>query len=59
MLPRPKRPSKLKGFEKDILNYLNMADARELLPCTAIYERLVSKGYTGSLSLLQKWVKRY
>ena len=59
MAPRPKRPSKIKGFEKDILNYLNMADGRELPPSTAIYERLVSKGYTGSLSLLQKWVKRY
>lgn len=59
MAPRPNRPSKLKGFEKDILNYLNMAEARELPPSTAIYEKLVSKGYSGSLSLLQKRVKRY
>jgi transposase len=59
MRSRPKRPSKLKNFEADILNYINLAETQEYPPCTAIYEKLVQKGYQGSLSLLQKWVKRY
>jgi len=28
-------------------------------PATVIYEELVKKGYSGSLSLVQKWIKRY
>ena len=58
MKTRPTKESKLKSFEKDILNFLKYSDI-DFPPCTAIYEKLVARGYTGSLSLLQKWMGQY
>ena len=58
MKPRTAKQSKLKPFEKDILNLIKYSDM-DFPPCPAIYERLVEKGYTGSLSLLQKWMGNY
>jgi transposase len=58
MKTRPTKESKLKSFEKYILNFLKYSDV-DFPPCTAIYEKLVERGYTGSLSLLQKWMGQY
>lgn len=58
MRPREPKASKLKPFEKQILNLIKYCDL-DFPPCPAIYERLVEKGYTGSLSLLQKWMRQY
>lgn len=55
---RTKRVSKLKAHENDILNYLGKPES-EWPPATVIYEQLVKKGYDGSLSLLQKWIKQF
>jgi transposase len=58
MKPRKSKASKLQSFEKEILNLIKYSDL-DFPPCPAIYERLVEKGYTGSLSLLQKWMSTY
>jgi len=55
---RESKLSKLKPFENDIMNFLKYSDI-DFPPCPAIYERLVEKGYTGSLSLIQKWMNHY
>lgn len=55
---RASRPSKLAFYEEEIKAMLGR-DVSEYVPATAIYERLVGKGYTGSLSLLQKWIHQY
>jgi len=55
---RNKVDGKLKSFEPYLLNLIHQSDF-ELPPCTVIYQKLAEKGYTGSLSLLQKWVKQY
>lgn len=58
MKTRLPKASKLKPFEKELLNLIKYSDI-DFPPCPAIYEKLVEKGYTGSLSLLQKWMHRY
>ena len=55
---RAKRELKLKDYEEDILLYLERPES-DWPPATVIYERLVNKGYNGSLSLLQKWITQY
>ena len=57
MNPRQARDSILKPFEAYMLTLKTPED--EFPPCTAIYEKLVEKGYTGSLSLVQKRIKKY
>ena len=58
MKPRKSRESKLKRFEPEILEIIKYSDTC-FPPCTVIYGRLTQLGYTGSLSLLQKWMRRY
>ncbi len=55
---RKNQESKLAPYEPDILKYLTDIE-KYWPPCTTIYEQLEKKGYTGSLSLLQKWIKQY
>lgn len=57
MRKRNSRSSKLSFYEKDIQSFLR-GSAKEWPPATVIYEELVKKGYDGSLSLIQKWIKQ-
>jgi transposase len=52
------RSSKLQSFEDYIVKLIYESNI-EFPPCTVIYEQLVERGYGGSLSLVQKWVKQY
>ncbi len=60
--PRVKRRksklSKVQSFESDILNLIKYSD-EDFPSCPAIYEKLVERGYRGSLSLVQKWMSHY
>ena len=58
MKQRRIRASKLEAYKGGILNYIGPPET-QWPPATAIYEQLVKKGYDGSLSLLQKWLKQY
>ena len=58
MKERKKRKSKLDKFESAIQHYISGPE-NQWPPATVIYEELVKKGYSGSLSLVQKWIKRY
>lgn len=58
MKRRKSKPSKVQSFESDILNLVKYSDV-DFPSCPAIYERLVERGYRGSLSLVQKWMSRY
>ena len=53
-----KHSSKIKPYEDQVLQLIHESNI-EFPPCTVIYEKLVESGYTGSLSLIQKWVKQY
>lgn len=55
---RKTRTSKLVEYEETIKNYLSGSE-KEWPPATVIYEELIKRGYTGSLSLVQKWIKQY
>lgn len=55
---REQRTSKIKKYEEEITSYLNKAE-NDWPPATVIYEQLLKKGYSGSLSLLQKWITQY
>lgn len=57
-LRTPNVSKKLASFEKDILDLIKYSDM-DFPSCPAIYEKLVEKGYGGSLSLLQKWMRSY
>lgn len=58
MKKRKARQSKLASFRDDIISLLDRHE-QEYIPATVIYEKLVEKGYDGSLSLLQKWIRKY
>ncbi len=58
MKPRQRIPSKIDDYTDTILAYLSGKE-QEFIPATVIYEKLVEQGYRGSLSLLQKWIRRY
>jgi transposase len=61
-LPKFNKPavtvSKLESFKPFIMSLLKETET-EFPPSTAIYEQMVKRGYSGSLSLVQKWLKRY
>jgi transposase len=56
--PGIKRSSKLECYREYIVKLINESNI-EFPPCTVIYEKLVERGYGGSLSLVQKWIKQY
>jgi transposase len=58
MKKRIKKPSKLSFYETDIAYFIR-GPQKEWPPATVIYEELLQKGYDGSLSLIQKWLKQY
>lgn len=58
MKKRAQKPSKLAAYEEDIKSLMRGAE-NQWPPATVIYEELVKKGYGGSLSLIQKWIKQY
>ncbi len=58
MKERKRRSSKLDAFESILQHYINKPE-NQWPPATVIYEELVKKGYDGSLSLVQKWIKQY
>lgn len=55
---RKTRISKLADYTETIHSYINGPE-NQWPPATVIYEELVKKGYEGSLSLVQKWIKQY
>jgi transposase len=55
---REKKESKLEVFKPYVKSLLKESDL-EFPPATVIYEQIVKRGYTGCLSLVQKWLKEY
>jgi len=55
---RAKKESKLEVYKPYVLSLLKASES-DFPPVTVIYEQLVKRGYSGSLSLLQKWFKEY
>ena len=58
MAKRVSKESKLNPYKPYILSLLKESE-KEFPPCTVIYEQIVKRGYSGSLSLVQKWFKEY
>jgi len=55
---RKRGSSKLMLYEEYMISVL-CKNEHEYIPATVIYEKLVERGYNGSLSLVQKWVSQY
>jgi transposase len=55
---RDKRGSKIDAYTTYILSLMTESE-QEFPPATVIYEQIVKRGYPGSLSLVQKWLKEY
>jgi len=58
MRSRNSSSSKLDNYKSEIMELLQRNE-KEYIPATVIYKQIVAKGYSGSLSLLQKWIKKY
>jgi transposase len=58
MKPRKTRRSKLTPFTPRIHSLLHLNEG-EYIPATVIYEKLVEQGFSGSLSLVQKYIQHY
>jgi len=55
---RKSKGSKIDPYTTYILSLMSESD-QEFPPATVIYEQIVKRGYGGSLSLVQKWLKEY